>query len=91
MEIQRMSSRTTSTGLHRNEDANLEAANGVTAKKGMILPFTPLAMSFEDVSYFVDMPPVRFYTSTHFLLVSIIIYYCCSSSISLSGSILLLN
>lgn len=57
MEIQRMSSRTTSTGLHRNEDANLEAANGVTAKKGMILPFTPLAMSFEDVSYFVDMPP----------------------------------
>lgn len=60
MEIRRMSSRTSSTGLHRNEDANLEAANGVAAKKGMILPFTPLAMSFEDVSYFVDMPPVRF-------------------------------
>ncbi|KAH0704714.1 hypothetical protein KY285_018992 [Solanum tuberosum] len=57
MEIRRMSSRTGSTGLHRNEDANLEAANGVAAKKGMILPFTPLAMSFEDVSYFVDMPP----------------------------------
>lgn len=57
MEIQRMSSRTGSTGLHRNDDANLEAANGVAAKKGMILPFTPLAMSFEDVSYFVDMPP----------------------------------
>ncbi|CAE5957541.1 unnamed protein product [Arabidopsis arenosa] len=28
----------------------------VSAKKGMVLPFTPLAMSFDDVKYFVDMP-----------------------------------
>ena len=28
-------------------------------KRGMVLPFTPLAMSFEDVNYYVDMPPVR--------------------------------
>ncbi|XP_042054242.1 ABC transporter G family member 29-like [Salvia splendens] len=27
-------------------------------KRGMVLPFTPLAMSFEDVNYYVDMPPV---------------------------------
>lgn len=83
-----MSSRTGSTGLHRNEDANLEAANGVAAKKGMILPFTPLAMSFEDVSYFVDMPPVRFISFHHFHLISLIIYHHYSSSIPLSGSIL---
>ncbi|XP_010545667.1 PREDICTED: ABC transporter G family member 29 [Tarenaya hassleriana] len=27
------------------------------AKKGMVLPFTPLAMSFDSVNYYVDMPP----------------------------------
>lgn len=31
-------------------------------KKGMILPFTPLAMSFDSVNYYVDMPSVRFYS-----------------------------
>ncbi|XP_071711640.1 ABC transporter G family member 35-like [Rutidosis leptorrhynchoides] len=30
-------------------------ANGVS-KKGMVLPFTPLAMSFDDMNYYVDMP-----------------------------------
>lgn len=28
-------------------------------KRGMILPFQPLAISFDDVSYYVDMPAVR--------------------------------
>ncbi|KAG2268363.1 hypothetical protein Bca52824_062918 [Brassica carinata] len=28
----------------------------VSTKKGMVLPFTPLALSFDDVKYFVDMP-----------------------------------
>ncbi|KAA3479321.1 ABC transporter G family member 29-like isoform X1 [Gossypium australe] len=27
-----------------------------TTKKGMVLPFTPLAMSFDKVNYYVDMP-----------------------------------
>ncbi|XP_078431904.1 pleiotropic drug resistance 1 [Wolffia australiana] len=31
--------------------------NGAAPKRGMVLPFTPLAMSFDEVSYFVDMPP----------------------------------
>ncbi|KAK1422488.1 hypothetical protein QVD17_25633 [Tagetes erecta] len=26
------------------------------SKKGMVLPFTPLAMSFENINYYVDMP-----------------------------------
>lgn len=28
-------------------------------KRGMILPFQPLTISFDDVSYYVDMPAVR--------------------------------
>ncbi|KAK1412286.1 hypothetical protein QVD17_33413 [Tagetes erecta] len=36
-----------------NEDSSLEAA---THKRGMILPFTPLSMSFDNISYYVDMP-----------------------------------
>ncbi|KAK0597989.1 hypothetical protein LWI29_030582 [Acer saccharum] len=30
--------------------------DGIAVKKGMILPFTPLSMSFDSVNYFVDMP-----------------------------------
>ncbi|KAF3450694.1 hypothetical protein FNV43_RR06783 [Rhamnella rubrinervis] len=56
MAIRRMSSRTNTNGLSRNGDSALEAANGVAPKRGMVLPFTPLAMSFDCVSYYVDMP-----------------------------------
>ncbi|KAL3687132.1 hypothetical protein R1sor_013441 [Riccia sorocarpa] len=33
-----------------------DSASGVPAKRGMILPFQPLAISFNDVNYYVDMP-----------------------------------
>ncbi|XP_059640915.1 ABC transporter G family member 29-like [Cornus florida] len=56
MIIRRMSSRGNANGLSRNEDSSLEAARGVAPKRGMVLPFTPLAMSFDSVNYFVDMP-----------------------------------
>ncbi|KAJ0964795.1 hypothetical protein J5N97_025933 [Dioscorea zingiberensis] len=39
-----------------DKDLSMNAANGVAPKKGMVLPFTPLAMSFDEVNYFVDMP-----------------------------------
>ncbi|XP_057834764.2 ABC transporter G family member 36 [Cryptomeria japonica] len=55
MQVRRMSSR--SSSLQNNEESVLETATGVSPKRGMILPFQPLAMSFEDVKYFVDMPP----------------------------------
>lgn len=64
MAMHRMNSRNGAHGLYgdedlyRNEDLNLEATNGVSPKKGMILPFTPLAMSFDTVNYYVDMPAV---------------------------------
>lgn len=40
-----------------------EAENGsksmsINAKRGMVLPFTPLTMSFDNVNYYVDMPKV---------------------------------
>lgn len=53
MVIRRMSSQSNSNG---NADSTLEAANGVAPKRGMVLPFTPLAMSFDSVNYYVDMP-----------------------------------
>nr|CAN76184.1 hypothetical protein VITISV_033076 [Vitis vinifera] len=43
--------------MSRSGDASLDAANGVAPKRGMVLPFTPLAMSFDNVNYYVDMPP----------------------------------
>lgn len=44
-----------------NEDSSLEAANDVASKRRMILPFTPLSMSFDNVNYYVDMPLVSIY------------------------------
>ncbi|CAM6100115.1 unnamed protein product [Calypogeia fissa] len=39
-------------------DSKNAAENGTESeKKGMILPFQPLALTFHNVSYFVDMPP----------------------------------
>ena len=60
MEVRRMGSRSSSSGLDRNADSSLEVSGGVAPKRGMVLPFTPLAMSFDSVNYFVDMPAVRF-------------------------------
>lgn len=58
MAIRRMSSRTNPNGMSRN-DSSVDSASGVAPKRGMVLPFTPLAMSFDTVNYYVDMPPVR--------------------------------
>ncbi|GFY97083.1 pleiotropic drug resistance 1 [Actinidia rufa] len=55
MTIRKMSSRS-KKGLARNEDSSLEVPHGVVPKRGMVLPFSPLAMSFDSVNYFVDMP-----------------------------------
>lgn len=38
-----------------------ESSNANAHKKGMILPFTPLTMSFDSMNYFVDMPQVNFF------------------------------
>jgi len=56
MMLLRMSGRS-KNGLTR--DMSIDAgATGVSPKRGMVLPFTPLAMSFDEVNYYVDMPAV---------------------------------
>ncbi|PIA56929.1 hypothetical protein AQUCO_00700938v1 [Aquilegia coerulea] len=57
VEIQRNGSRSNASGLGGNADPDLEAAREASAEKRMALPFTPLAMSFKNMSYSVDMPP----------------------------------
>ncbi|MBA0774776.1 hypothetical protein Gotri_009963, partial [Gossypium trilobum] len=56
MAIRRMSSRTNPNRMSRN-DSSIDIASGVAPKRGMVLPFSPLAMSFDTVNYYVDMPP----------------------------------
>ncbi|KAE8705164.1 Pleiotropic drug resistance protein 12 [Hibiscus syriacus] len=56
MAIRRMSNQANSHGINRN-DSSIDVATGVAPKRGMVLPFTPLAMSFDNVDYYVDMPP----------------------------------
>lgn len=34
-------------------------AEKLEVKRGMILPFQPLSISFADIKYYVDMPAVR--------------------------------
>lgn len=36
---------------------------GNQGRKGMILPFEPLALTFHNVNYYVDMPSVSTYFS----------------------------
>lgn len=51
-----------STGTNTDSEVN-----GVAPQRGMILPFTPLTMSFDSINYYVDMPSVR-------ILISIFIF-----------------
>ncbi|KAK6153661.1 hypothetical protein DH2020_013300 [Rehmannia glutinosa] len=66
MAIQRMSSLSNVYGLNRNENLSIGTVRGVAPKRGMVLPFTPLSMSFDSVNYSVDMPPVRNRTKLKF-------------------------
>ncbi|OVA08561.1 ABC transporter-like [Macleaya cordata] len=54
--MQQISSRKNGSGFSRYSDSVLEVANGVASKRGMVLPFVPLAMSFDNINYYVDMP-----------------------------------
>lgn len=43
-----------------NDEAgsNNATLNSIPVNKGMVLPFVPLSISFEDIRYSVDMPEV---------------------------------
>lgn len=45
-------------GGSKTSESNGDPEPAMTKKKGMILPFQPLAMTFHNVKYFVDMPKV---------------------------------
>jgi len=42
-----------------------KAPENTKSKKGMVLPFRPLSLAFQDVNYYIDMPLV---TSNSLLL-----------------------
>lgn len=46
------------SGKNTSEDINSKGVVSATNKKGMVLPFQPLSLSFERVNYYVDMPAV---------------------------------
>eukprot|EP00253_Pinus_taeda_P019487 PITA_19487 len=54
-EIMRRSS-VSSAGSLSDRLGATTAANSGKAKKGMVLPFEPLSIAFDDISYYVDMP-----------------------------------
>lgn len=45
-----------------NQQMPIHATRDFTPKRGMVLPFKPLNMSFSDVNYSVDMPAVSYFT-----------------------------
>jgi len=51
------------------EDVEAAAAadEAINVQRGMILPFEPLSISFDDVSYYVDMPAVSVVAKLSFL------------------------
>lgn len=42
----------------KNRAENGLKSKSISVKRGMVLPFTPLTMSFDNVNYYVDMPKV---------------------------------
>ncbi|OMO66548.1 ABC-2 type transporter [Corchorus olitorius] len=56
MAIQGIDSPFNSNTRNRNANSTREVA-----KKGMLLPFTPLVLSLNKVNYYVDMPAVRYH------------------------------
>jgi len=50
-----------------NGVSRVMSSNGAAPTRGMVLPFNPLAMSFDNMNYYVDMPAV---SSTSIILSS---------------------
>ncbi|XP_057823291.2 pleiotropic drug resistance protein 1 [Cryptomeria japonica] len=43
-------------GGRRNSNVSNNSGHNADGKKGMVLPFQPLAMAFDNINYYVDMP-----------------------------------
>jgi hypothetical protein len=49
-----------STGVNTETDSAIMEDDSVSTKKGMILPFDPLSLTFDNIKYSVDMPQVKY-------------------------------
>lgn len=58
---------------------SMETAAAAGPKRGMILPFQPLTISFKDIKYFVDMPVVLDQTPTNFFVMMMASKLACCS------------
>jgi hypothetical protein len=61
MDANPMASRTTLQLIGNNTETNLEMLEDDSgpSQRGMVLPFPPLSLSFDDIRYSVDMPQVQ--------------------------------
>ncbi|XP_073142895.1 ABC transporter G family member 29-like isoform X2 [Henckelia pumila] len=57
--MQGMSNQSNVNGKNENENENISLGDTRwnAAQRGMVLSFTPLSMSFDNVNYFVEIPP----------------------------------
>lgn len=49
------------TVQNTQDNQGITETENVVNRKGMVLPFQPLSLSFDHVNYFVDMPAVSLY------------------------------
>ncbi|WVZ69752.1 hypothetical protein U9M48_018488 [Paspalum notatum var. saurae] len=48
--------RSNESGINNETDSTIVEDDSAMTKKGMILPFVPLSLTFDNIRYFVDMP-----------------------------------
>lgn len=49
-----------------NQIVPTETIGSVVSKRGVVLPFKPLTISFDEINYYVDMPAVGNYLNNVF-------------------------
>jgi hypothetical protein len=64
LQMQQIPSEQTVSSFHRNGSDHNTTNNRSVATRGMVLPFQPLSISFNDISYFVDLPTVLCFAET---------------------------
>ena len=47
------------TGNNTETDSAIVEDNSGPTQRGMVLPFVPLSLTFDNIRYSVDMPPVK--------------------------------
>ncbi|XP_073302587.1 ABC transporter G family member 29-like [Primulina huaijiensis] len=56
MSMQGMSNQSNVNGNNKNENFSFDDTRCTATQRGMVLSFTPLCMSFDNVNYFVEIP-----------------------------------